>query len=221
MASLLLLLALGDLRTPGEVVLEELAREPTPALLREAAQLYRYPASPEEREKLFTAIGAATKDRSAEIRVAALLAVAETGDGRAGALLEPHLREGNPSAEEKQVVLTAIEAAGQLRIESLVNALLNLAKGSRDMTVADESLLALGAFHDTSTRERKALFERVLGLAKALERDKRKWRRLAAPALRSLQLLSGKRLSTLDLFTEWWKVAKEEKDPFTPARDGS
>lgn len=216
MTSVLLLFALQELLTPGEQVLAELAREPTPALLREAAELHRYPASKEEQEALFEAIAKATKDKRPKVRVAALLALTETGDSRAGALIEPHLRELDPSAEEKQVVLTAIEAAGRLHLESLVPSLLQLAKNSRDMTVADESLLALGAFAGSNSRERKALVEKVLGLARALKRDRRRWRRLSAPALRSLQLLTGMRLSTLDLFSEWWKLAKEEKDPFPP-----
>jgi HEAT repeat protein len=214
MTSLILLLALQELLTPGEFVLAELARDPTPALLREAAELHRYPASPEEKEALFAAIAKATKDKRVAVRVAALLALAETGDARAGALFEPHLRDLAPDPEEKQVVLTAIEAVGRLRLESLVPALLNLAKSSRDMTVADEALLALGGFAGSNPRERKALVEKVLALARTLKRDRRRWRRLSAPALRSLQLLTGMRLATLDLFTEWWKVAKDEKDPF-------
>jgi len=216
MASLLLFLALQELMTPGEVVLAELARDPTPALLREAAEIHRYPASMEEKEALFAAIAQATKDKRADVRVAALLALAETRDPRAGALFEPHLRELDPSPEEKQVVLTAIEAVGRLRLESLIPSLLRLAKDSRDPTVADESLLALGAFGASNSRERKALVEKVLALARTLKRDRRRWHRLSAPALRSLQLLTGMRLSTLDLFSEWWKVAKEEKDPFPP-----
>jgi len=210
-SALLLLLAL---ETPGEVVLAELAKDRTPALLQEAAELHRYPASKDEKEKLFQAIGAATSDSRIEVKVAAILALAETGDARAGALLEPFLRETSPSREEKRVVLTAIEAVGRLKLDGLVTSLLGLAKGSRDMTVADEALLALGAFRDRNPRDRKALVERVLSLAKSLKRDRRKWRRLSAPALRSLQLLTGRRLSTLRLFEEWWDVAKERPDPF-------
>lgn len=221
MTSLILFLALQELLTPGELVLAEMARDTTPALLKEAAEIYRYPASEAEKAALFDAIGRATKDKRIKVKVAALLALAETGNADAGALLEPHLREKNPSAEEKQVLLTAVDAVGRLKIGSLVPSLMQLAKSSKDLTVADQALLALGKFHDTNSRERKALVEKVLALAKTLKRNRGRWRRLSAPALRCLQLLTGMRLSTVELFAGWWKVAKERKDPFTPSADGA
>jgi HEAT repeat protein len=217
----LLLLALQELLTPGEIVLAELARDPTPVLLKEAAEIYRFPYSEAERAALFEAIGRASKDKRIKVRVAALLALAETGNEKAGPLIEPHLREKNPSPEEKQVLLTAVDAVGRLKISSLIPSLMQLAKSSKDMTVADQALLAIGRFHDSNPRERKALVEKVLALAKSLKRSRGRWRRLSAPTLRCLQLLTGMQLNTVELFAAWWKVAKEKKDPFTPSADGS
>ena len=214
MISIVLLLALQELLTPGEVVLAALALDPTPALLKEAAEIYRYPTSDAERQALFEAVGRATKDKRIDVRVAALRALSAMGDPKAGALLEPHLREKNPSPEEKQVLLTAVDAAGRLKLSSLVPSLLQLAKGSKDPTVADQALLALGRFHDTNARERRSLVEKVLQLAHTLARDRRRWRRLRPPALRCLQLLTGQKLNSVELFAAWWKVAKDSKTPF-------
>ena len=63
-------------------------------------------------------------------------------------------------------------------------------------------------------RERKALVDKALALAKSMKRNRRRWRRMRAPALRCLQLLTGLKLNSVDLFAEWWKVAKDSKEPF-------
>ncbi|MEM8883464.1 MAG: HEAT repeat domain-containing protein [Planctomycetota bacterium] len=218
---ILSLLLLLDLQTPGEEVLAALAKQPTPALLKEAAEIYRYPTSEAEATRLFEAAGAATKQADPVVRVAALRALASMGDPKAEIYLEPFLRQKNPKPDEKQALLTAIDAVGRLRIGSLIPSLLALAKTSKDPTVADQALLALGAYAESNMRERKRLVDQVLALAQSLQRNRGRWRRLRPPALRSLQLLTGQRLSSVELFAGWWKVAKERKDPFTPSSAGS
>ncbi|MHC4952425.1 MAG: HEAT repeat domain-containing protein [Planctomycetota bacterium] len=208
-----------DLLTPGEEVLRELAEQAEDeramvALLREASDIYRYPAAPSEATALFGAVGKATRSKSAVVRVAALRALASMGDPKAAAFVEPFLREMKPKPEERPALLTAIEAAGRLHVTTLVPPLLALAKSGQDPTVADQALLALGRFSVLPVRERKSLVDKVLALSKSLKRNRRRWRRLAAPALRSLQLLTGKKLNSVELFADWWKVARESKDPF-------
>ena len=216
-----LLLLFADLQTPGEELLAALKQKATPELLKQAGELYRFPGSKEEAQALFDAACAATKASDAPVRIAALRALATMGDPRAAEFIEPFLREKNPDASEKKVVLTAIEAAGRLRVGALVSSLLNLAKGAKDMTVADEALLALGAFHQATIRERKQLVDRVLLLSQSLKRSRRKWNRLRPPALRSLQLLTGQRMNNVEQFAEWWALAKSRKDPFIPREDES
>ena len=228
MRSLLLFLATlvsaEELRTPGEEVLAALAEASdseardweasTVLLLREASDVYRYPASEKEAAALFAAIGAATRSKSRKVQVAALRALGSMRNPKAAVFIEPFLREKNPKPEERDALFTAIDATGRLRIGSLIPSLLALAKGGKDPTVADLALLAIGRFAESNSRERKALIEKTLALARSLQRNKRRWNRLRAPALRCLQMLTGQRLNSVDLFADWWKVAKEARDPF-------
>lgn len=208
-----------ELSTPGEEVLRELADTPDDdrakiALLREATELYRYPASEKEAQALFEAAGKATRSKNAEVRLAAVRAVASMGHPKAAALIEPFLREKNPKPEERPALLSAIEAAGRLHDPTLIPSLLALAKSGKDPTIADQALLALGRFHALPMRQRKALVDKALDLTKSMARNRRRWSRMRAPGLRCLQLLTGQKLNSVDLFIDWWKVAKDRKDPF-------
>jgi len=208
-----------ELLTPGEEVLRALAKAADDDrdkvdLLREATELYRYPASKKEAASLFEAAGKATRSKNPYVRLAAVRAVASMGDPRAAALIEPFLREKDPTPEERPGLLAAIEASGRLHVATLIPPLLALAKSGKDPTIADQALLALGRFHALPTRERKSLMDKVLVLAKSMQRSRRRWNRMRAPALRCLQLLTGRKLNSVDLFVDWWKVAKDRKQPF-------
>jgi len=211
--------AAEELLTPGEEVLRALesaaegSREQI-ALLREATELYRYPATAAEAEALFAAAGKATRSKNPEVRLAAVRAISSMGGAKAAAIIEPFLRETAPSPEERPALLTAIQAAGRLHAPTLIPSLLALAKSGKDPTIADQALLALGQFHKLPVRERKALVEKVLALTKSMSRNRRKWNRMRAPGLRCLQMLTGHKLNSVDLFAEWWKVAKDQKNPF-------
>lgn len=208
-----------ELRTPGEEVLAALVEQKQDeaamvSLLREASDIYRYPASAKEADALFAAAGKATQSKNRKVQVAAVSALAAMGDPKAAVFIEPFLREKNPKPEERAALFTAIDATGRLRVASLIPSLLSLAKAGKDPTVADLALLALGRFAQSNSRERKALIDKALGLSRSLQRNKRRWNRLRAPALRCLQMLTGQRLNSVDLFADWWKVAKERPDPF-------
>lgn len=211
--------AAEDLLTPGEEVLRALAdagdddRDKID-LLREATELYRYPASAAEAEALFEAAGKATRSKNAEVRLAGVRAVASMGGPKAAALIEPFLRELNPKPDQRPALLTAIQAAGRLHVPTLVPSLMALAKSGKDPTIADQALLALGQYHKLSNRERKALVDKVLALTKSLSRNRRRWNRLRAPGLRCLQLLTGRKLNSVELFADWWKIARDAKQPF-------
>ena len=110
---LLLWIPLADWQTPGEEILVAIKAGATPENLRKAGELYRYPASPAEAQALFDAIAAASKTGTPEIRIAGIRALAATGELKAAQYFEPHLREKNPSAAEKRVVLTAVESYPQ------------------------------------------------------------------------------------------------------------
>jgi len=208
-----------ELLTPGEEVLRALREADDDdrdkiMLLREATQIFRYPASEKEAAALFAEAGKATRSKRSEVRVAAIRAVASMGAPKAASLIEPFLREKDPTPEERPALLMAIEAAGRLHDATLIPSLLALAKTGKDPTIADQALLALGAYHELTNRERKALVDKALALAKSMKRNRRRWRRMRAPALRCLQLLTGLKLNSVDLFAEWWKVAKDAKEPF-------
>lgn len=223
---LLLLLALpaisaDELLTPGEQVQRELRaalaagdEDAAVALLAEVGGLYRYPASPAEAEALLRLAAEAARAPSSRIAVAALRALGDTGSHKAAAHIEPFLRGLKPASGQKGRMVAAVQAAGRLRVPALVTPLLKLAKGSSDLTIAEQAFFALGEYAASDVALRKSVAERVLDVCTYVSRRRGRWRRLRAPGLRALQQLIGRRLNTVTMFTDWWKVAKDRKDPF-------
>jgi hypothetical protein len=212
-----------ELLTPGEQVQRELRaalsaadEDRAVALLAELGGLYRYPASEAEAEALLRLAAEAARARSSRISVAALRALGETGSRKAAAHVEPFLRDLKPAKGEEARVVAAIQAAGQLREPALVTPLLKLAKGSSDLTVAEQAFFALGEYAATDAALRKSVAERTLAVCEQASRRRSRWRRLRAPGLRALQQLIGRRLNSVTMFATWWKVAKDRKDPFAP-----
>jgi HEAT repeat protein len=206
----------GELLTPGEQVQRELSDalakrrfDDAVRLLGEVGGLYRYPASQVEARALLALAASATRSESPAVAQAALRAVGGTGAEEAAAILKPFLRSRDPLA------LSAVQAAGRLRHESLIPPLLDLAKSAADATVADQALFSLGAYASSPPSVRRRVTERVLSLCQSISRNRQRWRRLRAPGLRALQRLMGRRLNSVQQFTDWWKFAKGKKDPFT------
>lgn len=216
--SIVALVATGEeLLTPGEQVLRELeaalAEDPARvvALLGEAGELYRYPATPEEAAALLRAAGRATRHADARVQAAALRAIAAMGAPAGAAYVEPFLRDMKVAPGAEAVTLAAVEAAGRLRPPSLVPALLRLARKSKNLTLADRALMALGRYRTAPERLREQVTEKVLEATKALSRQRSRWRRLRAPALRALQLLTGRKLNSVEMFTLWWKYHRKHE----------
>lgn len=209
------------LRTPGEQVLDALrdalAKGETAraeALLTEAGELYAWPASTRERDQLFEAIAAATRAPQPAVCCAALRALGATGSPKAAEQVEPFLRELRTGADGESVAIAAVRAAGRLRHRSLVAPLVKLAQKSSHMTVADQALLALGEWCREPDAARKQVVEKVLSTTNSLRRDRRRWNRLRAPALRALQRLCDRKLNSYQMFLNWWKHAKTTRRPF-------
>lgn len=207
-----------ELLTPGEQVLRELRSSldktdtaRTVALLAEVGGLYRYPASPAEAAALLKLAGEASRAKDNDIVVAALRALAGTGARGAGDHVVRHLKSAKGP---KPVTLAALRAAGRLRLAALVPDLLKLAQKSPDLTVADQAFAALGEFCRAETALRRQVVEKVLGVCQSLSRRRARWNRLRAPGLRALQRLVGRRMNSVQHFTDWWKAVKDEKDPF-------
>jgi len=216
--------AAQELRTPGEQVLEELSRAlaagddaRAASLVAEAGELYRWPASPEEAEALLRAAGEASRAKSPRVAAAAVRALGRTGAPAAAAYVERFLRAAKAAPGEEEATLAAIEAAGRLRAAVLVPALQRLAKDSPDLVLADQALLALGEFCGAERSVRKGVTDKVLDLCQTLSRRRARWDRLRAPGLRALQRLVGRRMNTVGQFTDWWRHARGQPDPFSAA----
>jgi len=213
--------AAGELLTPGEQLLAELAAARAAGdaaravpLLRELVALHEWPASPAEGERLFQAAVDATRDPLPAIRSEALASLGAIGDPKAGDVVAEFLKEKAADATEEGVVIAASRAAGRLRIASLIPPLLRLAQESRNAVVAEQALFALGEFAASGDSTRKNVIDRILPLAQALSRQRERWIRLRAPALRCLQQVTGKRLNSLQQFADWWKWARTQREPF-------
>lgn len=210
-----------ELLTPGEQVQRELraalaAKDDDKAvdLLAEVGGLYRYPASAAEAQALLKLAAEAARSGSSRVAVAALRALGDSGAREAATHIEPFLRGLKPAAGEKARMVAAVQAAGRLREPGLVTPLLKLAKGSSDLTVAERAFFALGEYAASDVALRKSTAARTLDICQSASRQRARWRRLRAPALRALQELIGRRLNTVTAFTDWWKVIKDRKDPF-------
>ena len=183
-------------------------------LLGQVGELYRYPASPEEAEALLRAAGAATRARDPAVQTAALRAVGRTGAAAGASYVEPFLRSVNVEGGDQPVVLAAVEAAGRLSPPALVPPLLKLAQKSPNITLAAESFVALGRYRDAPVELRKHVAGKVLEVCEYVSRRQARWRRLRASGLRALQQLMGRKLNSVQMFTDWWRLAKTRKDPF-------
>jgi hypothetical protein len=209
----------GELLTPGEQVLKDLAvalgvgdSEAAVPLLGEVGSLYRYPASRAESASLLKMAISATRHENQAIAVAAVKALGASGASDAAAALKPFLRAREP------LVLPSVLAAGRLGHEILIAPLADLAKSSGNVTVADQAYFALGAYQASSISVRRRVTEKVLSLCQTASRNRGRWRRLRAPALRALQRLIGRRLNSVQQFSDWWRHVKTRKDPFRSAR---
>ncbi|MDH3591195.1 MAG: hypothetical protein OER88_04915 [Planctomycetota bacterium] len=210
------------LETPGEEVERELRAalaEPDAAaaraLLVEVGELYRFPASAAEAQRLLKIAGDAARHEDPNIAAAALRALGTTGARAAAAHVEPWLRLGKPKPEQLPIVVAAIQAAGRLRVQPVIDPLVKLARSSADGTSAEQAFLALGSFFAAPKALRVQVTNKVLEACQATSRRRARWRRQRAPALRALQMLTGRRLNSVELFAAWWKAAKTQKDPFT------
>jgi len=214
-----------ELRTPGEEVLVELdaallAGDSGRAarLLGEAGEIFRFPASEEEAQRLLLAAAEATKARDHAVAAAAFRALGATGSELAVPHLEPHLRSLACTADEEPSRVEAVRAAGRLLAPALVAPLANLARKCESATVAEQAFFSLGAFARAPTELRKQVVGRVLEAAAALERasgrEEARARRLRPAALRALQRLVGIPLSSVRQYEQCWSVVKDREDPF-------
>jgi hypothetical protein len=92
--------------------------------------------------------------------------------------------------------------------------LVKLATKSSHLTVAEQAFLALGEWCREPDGARKQAVEKVLSAANSTRRQRSRWNRLRAPALRALQRLCGRKLNSYDMFLAWWKHAKTTRKPF-------
>ena len=126
--------------------------------------------------------------------------VVVAGAPEGAAYVEPFLRSGEVEKDEEPLVLAAVEAAGRLRPPVLVPQLLRLAQGSPNLTLADQALVALGRYRDADPELRRQVAAKVLDVCESLSRQRPRWQRLRAPGLRALQLLTGRKLNSLEMF---------------------
>lgn len=211
--------AAEELLTPGEEVQRELsaalaAADATRAvpLLEEAADLYLHPCTAEEAEGLLALLGAGARSSDKGIAAAALHALGRTGAPAAAAHVEPFLRAVKKG--EEALVVAAAEAAGRLAAGNLIPNLLDLGRDCPDLVVAEQALLALGGYAKAARDVRERAFRETLQVAQLLSKRAQRWQRLQWPTLRALQRLSGKRLNSVEQFSDWWRHAKARKDPF-------
>ena len=54
----------------------------------------------------------------------------------------------------------------------------------------------------------------LLPYRQSLSRQRQPWRRPRAPGLRALQRLLGRRMNSVQHFTDWWEAVKDNPDPF-------
>jgi hypothetical protein len=224
MRRLVLLLAASavaseDLPTPGEQVQAELsaalaagdAARALP-LVAEAGEICLHAYSPAEADALLALIGTASRSPDQAIAVAALHALGRTGAPAAAAHVEPFLRAVRKGQEK--LVVAAMEAADRLAAPNLLPNLLDIARDCPDFVVAEQALLALGGYARAEPPVRERAFREALQVAQTLSKRPQRWQRLQWPALRSLQRVSGKRLNSVEQFTDWWRHARTRKDPF-------
>jgi len=208
-----------ELLTPGEQVHRELtaalaasdAQHAVP-LCAEAAEIYLCPCTKAEAESLLSLLGTATRSEDKTIAVAALRALGRTGAPGAAAFVEPFLR-GIKKGEEK-TVLAAIRTAGRIAAPNLIPDLLDLSRDCPDLAVAEQALLALGGYAVSPRDVRERAVRETLQLSQLLSKRPQRWRQLEWPALRALQRLTGKKLNSVEQFSDWWRIAKARKDPF-------
>ncbi len=219
LAGLVAVAVAEDLRTPGEQVHAELsaALAATDAaravpLLDEAADLHLHPCTSAEAEALLALMGAGTRSADRGIAAAALHALGRTGAPAAAAHVEPFLRVVKKG--EEGLVIAAAEAAGRLAAGNLIPNLIDLGRDSPDLVVAEQALLALGGYAKAPRDVRERAFRETLQVAQLLSKRAQRWQRLQWPALRALQRLSGKRLNSVEQFSDWWRHAKARRDPF-------
>jgi len=221
--ALLLLVAVAsadELQTPGEQVQAELsaalgagdAARAVP-LVAEAGEIFLHPCTPMEADALLALIGAASRAEDRAVATAALHALGRTGAPGAAAHVEPFLRSVRKG--EEKVVIAALEAADRLGSANLIPNLLDMARDCPDLVVAEQALLALGGYARCDRGLRERAFRESLQVAQLLSKRPQRWQRLQWPTLRALQRLSGKRLNSVDQFTDWWRHAKSRKNPFS------
>lgn len=211
--------AAEDLLTPGEQVHRELSAALAAAdaaraapLLEEAADICLQPCTAAEAESLLALLGAAARSGDSAIAAGALHALGRTGAPAAAAHVEPFLRAVKKG--EEGLVIAAAEAAGRLAAGNLIPNLLDLGRDCPDLVVAEQALLALGGYAKAAKDVRERAFRETLQVAQILSKRAQRWQRLQWPALRALQRLSGKRLNSVEQFSDWWRHAKVRKDPF-------
>jgi hypothetical protein len=219
LAGLVAVAAAEELLTPGEQVQRELSAALAAAdalraapLLGEAADLYLHPCTAAEAAALLSLLGAATRSADPAIAAAALRALGRTGAPAAAAHVEPFLRAVKKG--EESLVVAAAEAAGRLAAGNLIPNLLDLGRDCPDLAVAERALLALGGYGKADRDVRERAFRETLQVAQLLSKRGQRWQRLQWPALRALQRLAGKRLNSVEQFSDWWRHAKARKDPF-------
>lgn len=208
-----------DLLTPGEQVHADLAAALAAAdaaraapLCEEAAEIYLHPCTAAEADSLLSLLGTATKSADSAIIVAALHALGRTASPAAAPLVEPFLRSAKKG--EEQVVIAALDTAGRLAAPNLIPDLLDLARDCPDLVVAEQALLALGGYEAAAGDVRERAMRETLSIAQLVSKRGQRWRRLQWPSLRALQRLSGRKLNSVEQFTDWWRVAKTRKNPF-------
>jgi len=211
--------AAEDLPTPGEQVVTELSAALAAAdasravpLVEEAADLYLKPFSAAEASALLSLLGTAAKSGEKEIAAAALRALGRTGTAAAVPFVEPFLRAVRKGDEA--LAVAAAQAAGRLAAGNLIPNLLDLGRDGPDLVVAEQALLALGGYVRAERDVRERAFRETLQVAQTMSKRPQRWGRLEWPCLRALQRLSGKRLNSVEQFSDWWRVAKTRKDPF-------
>ncbi|MEE8107030.1 MAG: hypothetical protein V3T86_15955 [Planctomycetota bacterium] len=220
-----------ELETPGEEVLREIAESSGAGryakwagLLNEAADLHAHPASAAEAEALRQAAAAALATKSERVLLAAIRAVGRMRHVAVDKEIAVMLRPLKPTGVETERLLAAIEAAGRMHTPPLLTPLSKQARQGEHMVAAEQAWKAIGAYERTPTDLRRAAADKALEGAESLARGSGKkkrarWRRLRAPALRTLQRLIGRKLNTVAQFADWWRIARKQEDPWAQPKD--
>jgi hypothetical protein len=217
--------AAEELLTPGEQVLRELRlalslgrSEEAVRLLAEVGGLVRYPASPKEALALVELSGKATARKHGQaVNLGALRALGEAERPEGAPFLVPFLQSVKPRPEDRELVFAALRSAGLVRSPRLVARLVELARKSPDLTLADQALMALSEYRSAPVDLRRRVTDKVLEICQSTSRRSLRWARLQAPGLRALQRLIGRRLNSVPMFQAWWKAVRDRKDPFSAA----